>query len=260
MKNGFTLAEVLITLGIIAVIAAMTLPSIIGNYQKKKNVVVLQKAFSDIQRLFLDFRVETQCFGYLNDCFPNQNQFRDEFAKYLYTKRGFKDRFSKNTQIEVNVLGPKEKNTLILIMYYSMDTEGSNDKLLISPDGTYILGFRINQKDNTYQLKDNGKFFNPPNYTRAKIDIYTDPGKVNDFRGKWGKKVSKIGREIFYLYISSYGEFIPNGSTKCKGGVYNCGDISSNPSLCDPSNTSQNLNNGSYCFAKIIGDGWQMKY
>lgn len=31
-KTAFTLAEVLITLGIIGIVAAMTLPSVIGNY------------------------------------------------------------------------------------------------------------------------------------------------------------------------------------------------------------------------------------
>ena len=48
MKNkfGFTLAEVLITLGIIGVVAAMTLPVLIGNYQKKATVAKLQKAYT----------------------------------------------------------------------------------------------------------------------------------------------------------------------------------------------------------------------
>lgn len=36
MKKGFTLAEVLITLGIIGVVAAMTMPSLIQNYRKKE--------------------------------------------------------------------------------------------------------------------------------------------------------------------------------------------------------------------------------
>ena len=36
-KCAFTLAEVLITLGIIGVVAALTLPSVITNYQKKTN-------------------------------------------------------------------------------------------------------------------------------------------------------------------------------------------------------------------------------
>lgn len=35
MKKAFTLAEVLITLGIIGIIAAMTLPFLIGRYNEK---------------------------------------------------------------------------------------------------------------------------------------------------------------------------------------------------------------------------------
>ena len=37
-KFAFTLAEVLITLGIIGVVAAMTMPSLIANYQEKQRV------------------------------------------------------------------------------------------------------------------------------------------------------------------------------------------------------------------------------
>lgn len=33
-KDGFTLAEVLITLGIIGIVAAMTLPGLINKYEK----------------------------------------------------------------------------------------------------------------------------------------------------------------------------------------------------------------------------------
>ena len=34
-KQGFTLAEVLITLGIIGIVAAMTIPTLVANYQAK---------------------------------------------------------------------------------------------------------------------------------------------------------------------------------------------------------------------------------
>ena len=45
-KSAFTLAEVLITLGIIGVVAAMTLPSLIGNYKKKQTVTQLKKSYT----------------------------------------------------------------------------------------------------------------------------------------------------------------------------------------------------------------------
>lgn len=35
MKKAFTLAEVLITLGIIGVVAALTIPTLVNNYRKK---------------------------------------------------------------------------------------------------------------------------------------------------------------------------------------------------------------------------------
>lgn len=48
-KNGFTLAEVLITLGIIGIIAAITLPTIIGKYQKKAASSKLKKLFVTLE-------------------------------------------------------------------------------------------------------------------------------------------------------------------------------------------------------------------
>lgn len=48
LKNGFTLAEVLITLGIIGVVAALTIPTLIGNYQKKEVPVRLQKMYNTL--------------------------------------------------------------------------------------------------------------------------------------------------------------------------------------------------------------------
>lgn len=46
-KKAFTLAEVLITLGIIGVVAALTLPTLIEEHQKKVTVTRL-KAFNSI--------------------------------------------------------------------------------------------------------------------------------------------------------------------------------------------------------------------
>ncbi len=45
-KSAFTLAEVLITLGIIGVVAAMTIPTLISNYNKKVVEVKLQKMYA----------------------------------------------------------------------------------------------------------------------------------------------------------------------------------------------------------------------
>ena len=52
MKKAFTLAEVLITLGVIGVVAAMTMPSLVANYQKKVWVNQLKKTVSVMNQAF----------------------------------------------------------------------------------------------------------------------------------------------------------------------------------------------------------------
>ena len=49
-KNGFTLAEVLITLGVIGVVAALTLPSVIQSYREKRTVEQVGVAYNLLMR------------------------------------------------------------------------------------------------------------------------------------------------------------------------------------------------------------------
>ena len=58
LNFGFTLAEVLITLGIIGIVAAVTLPSLIGNYQKKQAVSQLKVAYSILSQAVAQAREE----------------------------------------------------------------------------------------------------------------------------------------------------------------------------------------------------------
>ena len=51
-KKGFTLAEVLITLGIIGVVAAMTLPTLIKNYQKQVWAISAKKSYAVVSNMF----------------------------------------------------------------------------------------------------------------------------------------------------------------------------------------------------------------
>lgn len=48
MKKAFTLAETLITLGIIGIILAITLPTVITTYQKEKTISYVKKFYNEI--------------------------------------------------------------------------------------------------------------------------------------------------------------------------------------------------------------------
>ena len=52
-ESGFTLAEILITLGIIGVVAALTMPSLISHYRKKALQTALLKTYSELQQVNL---------------------------------------------------------------------------------------------------------------------------------------------------------------------------------------------------------------
>lgn len=58
MKKAFTLAEVLITLGIIGVVMAMTLPSLIGKWQKTVTVNRLKNTYSLLANALLAAQAE----------------------------------------------------------------------------------------------------------------------------------------------------------------------------------------------------------
>lgn len=51
-NKGFTLAEVLITLGIIGVVAAMTIPALVNKYQEKVTVTKVKKMFSTLSNTY----------------------------------------------------------------------------------------------------------------------------------------------------------------------------------------------------------------
>ncbi len=57
-KSGFTLAEVLITLGIIGVVAALTMPTIIANYQKEKLISNLKRTYSILGQALVQSQYE----------------------------------------------------------------------------------------------------------------------------------------------------------------------------------------------------------
>ena len=82
--NGFTLAEVLITLGIIGVVAAMTMPSLIANYKVKQTVTQLKKINSTLQNAFMYMRTTEFSGADVNNWeFMTEDEFNRKFAQNL---------------------------------------------------------------------------------------------------------------------------------------------------------------------------------
>ena len=57
-RFGFTLAEVLVTLGIIGVVSAMTVPTLMQNYQRKSYVTQLHKVYNELSQALLQYQTD----------------------------------------------------------------------------------------------------------------------------------------------------------------------------------------------------------
>ena len=137
-RAAFTLAEVLITLGIIGVVAAMTMPSLIEKHQEKVLIVSARKAFSTIVNATKLAQSQNGIIGdntFLFDTSKTSAEVAQEYAKYF---NGAKVCPTKNSggctqyfydKIKYNTSG------------YSYNFAGSNPLILLS-DGSVLA---INQ-------------------------------------------------------------------------------------------------------------------
>lgn len=168
-SKGFTLAEVLITLGIIGVVAAITLPSLIANYQKKLTVTKLHQAYNFLQQVFENAQVE---YGDMNtwDCFKPHTCSTETFA---------------NTYIIPYIKDPQFKTypNLLIAGYKSYPKQLNGDNVLTSvkqiiqtkQNYVYMIYFYDTQDNNrrifNIAIDINGK--NKPNILGKDIFITT---------------------------------------------------------------------------------------
>jgi prepilin-type N-terminal cleavage/methylation domain-containing protein len=79
--HAFTLAEVLITLGIIGIVAAMTIPTLMNNIQDQQYKVAWKKQFSIISQATLQMANDNG--GTLDSYFTSDADVRDKYAQYI---------------------------------------------------------------------------------------------------------------------------------------------------------------------------------
>ncbi len=85
MKKAFTLAEVLVTLGIIGVVSAMTVPTLMNNHRKKVFVTQLQKVYTEVQQAFLQYKTDKNAISLTEAGLGSQSEVNNFLKTYFKT-------------------------------------------------------------------------------------------------------------------------------------------------------------------------------
>lgn len=128
-KPGFTLAEVLITLGIIGAVAALTMPVLVGNYQKKQTVTKLKRAFSVLSQAVLMSELDNGS---------------TEFWNYNLEAKEFYDIYLKKYLITTEDVQFSEIRKVVTYRYLNnVEAEGAignnNSYAIKLNDGTFVI-------------------------------------------------------------------------------------------------------------------------
>lgn len=91
-KTAFTLAETLITLGIIGVVAALTIPSLVSKYQKHVYYTQFRKAATVLENAINQYNLDHSCGQCGNDHYGDQVcnnlSFNEDFFDFAADKLG----------------------------------------------------------------------------------------------------------------------------------------------------------------------------
>ena len=218
-RNAFTLAEVLITLGIIGIVAAMTLPAILAKTEKQETVAKLKKVYSVLSQGIKLSEAEN---GLISEwptgaAITDVNAYFDKYWRPYY----------KNPKICSTAItcGYSNKNAWI-------NLNGDRTGWSVSTDESRVL----------FMLSDGTLIFNPRNTT----DINGNNVYVNlfyvDLNGP--KNPNVVGKDVFIFTLADKKLLRPYGYNK-KYEDLNC--------------SKQSSGNENDCTAKIIADGWEIK-
>ncbi len=256
-KFGFTLAEVLITLGIIGVVAVLTVPNLVSNYQKKVYVAQLQKAYAQLQQVF-DMAMADDEVEYLADTELLQSINGDMI-------------YDDNDQTAFSLkLGQYMK---IQKVCQPMDfSDGCHNVFYENLDPTFgpDAGTKSNRGRNLQVFSKDGMIYYFHDGFHKNVSVYgdefiscqdhlnqgfascawhstnTSPIMI-DVNGKKGP--NKYGRDMFSFTLDDKGQVFPVGS-KSTGDSWEISE-----SMC---NTRNAYGNG--CAGRIMDSGWVMDY
>jgi len=150
---AFTLAEILITIGIIGIVAAITLPAVITNYQKQSTATKVKKFYNVINNAI---NMSIVNHGDVNTWYPERknNTYDDnvDFLKEYILPYIKYDRFEKSSTSNAALIYLTNGGLIL----YNTDNNGTdikyyiNGKIEINPRNQFSFGF--NKKDTTNSI------------------------------------------------------------------------------------------------------------
>ena len=138
-RKGFTLAEVLITLGIIGVVAAMTIPTLVANYQKNMYLNRFKKTYSMVLNGFRNYLAPSYCST--NECSKISDYFVEAVTDANYDN--IDNVFNTSFKVSKICKGESEIENCVSKTYTGFnDTEISigvaNPYAVVFPDGSAL--------------------------------------------------------------------------------------------------------------------------
>lgn len=223
-QSAFTLAEVLITLGIIGVVAAMTLPTLIQNHQKQTYVAGLQKAMSTTSNMFKKMQADEGVDFYNTKLFSEGicewGYGWDNNSQQIININGCED-FYGNISIFENII-PKylkvvktcKGDTECNIKYTATDLSKQNNKYVLtnsSPNrnaaqifGSFITGTLAKFQVIGFYTNDGMVYYIFPKYNGI--------GVLVDINGEKGPNT--LNRDLFIYFYNSNGLIENSSGTK----------------------------------------------
>lgn len=135
MKKGFTLAEVLITLGIIGIVAAMTLPTVINDSTERETVAKVKKFYSVMNQALL---MAISKHGYVDEwtfCAEKKAECAAQFVENIKPEL----KLARDCADEINCAGAAEQYKTLDGNDYSVDYKTSSYFYkMILIDGSYL--------------------------------------------------------------------------------------------------------------------------
>lgn len=204
---AFTLAEVLITLGIIGIVAAMTLPSLINKYTERETVTKVKKFYSVINQALL---MAIKDNGYVDEWTYNNKGFdendpvaeKSSEALFLYLRPYLK--VSKICGVDAGCIGDKYNQLNKTTNTAKYDTSRRYYKVLLNDGSAFWL------RDNYNGLAQR----NECNGTNDDGSIKNMCGMLwYDVNGK--KQPNQFGVDVFVFTIHK-NRIIPHSYDDCK--------------------------------------------